>query len=102
MRTSLDSTASPFSKLALAHAVGVCGDIFVTVTGGRDAIPLAALSARQGLFDHGRLGEGERAFGLAAAIALAVANPIRMPAACSPRVGTSSEVLQTSSDDSLR
>ena len=31
MRTSLDSTASPFSKLALAHAIGVCGDIFVTV-----------------------------------------------------------------------
>jgi hypothetical protein len=31
VRTSLDSTASPFSKLALAHAVGVCGDIFVTV-----------------------------------------------------------------------
>ena len=27
----LDSTASPFSKLALAHAIGVCGDIFVTV-----------------------------------------------------------------------
>jgi hypothetical protein len=31
VRTSLDSTASPFSKLALAHAIGVCGDIFVTV-----------------------------------------------------------------------
>ncbi len=31
MRTTLDSTASPFSKLALAHAVGVSGDIFVTV-----------------------------------------------------------------------
>jgi hypothetical protein len=31
VRTTLDSTASPFSKLALAHAVGVSGDIFVTV-----------------------------------------------------------------------
>ena len=31
VRTSLESTASPFSKLALAHAVGVMGDIFVTV-----------------------------------------------------------------------
>jgi hypothetical protein len=31
VRTSLDSTASPFSKLALAHAIGVSGDIFVTV-----------------------------------------------------------------------
>ena len=31
VRTSLDSTASPFSKLALAYAIGVCGDIFVTV-----------------------------------------------------------------------
>ena len=31
VRTSLDSTASPFAKLALAHALGVCGDIFVTV-----------------------------------------------------------------------
>ncbi len=31
MRTRLESTASPFSKLALAHAIGVSGDIFVTV-----------------------------------------------------------------------
>ena len=31
MRTKIESSASPFSKLAIAHAVGVSGDIFVTV-----------------------------------------------------------------------
>ena len=31
MRTTIEGTASPFSKLALAHAIGVSGDIFVTV-----------------------------------------------------------------------
>jgi Major Facilitator Superfamily len=31
VRTKIESTASPFSKLALAYAVGVSGDIFVTV-----------------------------------------------------------------------
>ena len=31
VRTTIESPASPFSKLALAHAIGVSGDIFVTV-----------------------------------------------------------------------
>jgi hypothetical protein len=31
VRTKIESTASPFSKLALAQAIGVSGDIFVTV-----------------------------------------------------------------------
>jgi hypothetical protein len=31
IRTTIESPASPFSKLALAHAIGVSGDIFVTV-----------------------------------------------------------------------
>ena len=31
MRTTIESNASPFSKLAIAHALGVSGDIFVTV-----------------------------------------------------------------------
>jgi hypothetical protein len=28
---SVPTTASPFSRLAVAHAIGVCGDVFVTV-----------------------------------------------------------------------
>jgi hypothetical protein len=31
VRTTIESPASPFSKLALAHAIGVSGDLFVTV-----------------------------------------------------------------------
>jgi MFS family permease len=31
VRTTIESPASPFSKLAIAHALGVSGDIFVTV-----------------------------------------------------------------------
>src|SRR3954469_1861544 len=29
--TRIPTTTSPFAKLAIAHAVGVCGDVFVTV-----------------------------------------------------------------------
>jgi hypothetical protein len=29
--TRISTTTSPFAKLAIAHAVGVCGDVFVTV-----------------------------------------------------------------------
>lgn len=31
IRDPVTSTASPFARLALAHAVGICGDLFVTV-----------------------------------------------------------------------
>ena len=32
-RTRLESTTfTPFARLALAHAIGVCGDVFVTVS----------------------------------------------------------------------
>lgn len=49
MRTQLESTTfTPFSRLALAHAVSVCGDVFVTVSLAQSIFFGATTSAARG------------------------------------------------------